>query len=119
MDYAVTGDTAVGGGVDYALADGTATILANSLTTTITIPVVDRQQNLANKTIILTLSNPKQRRARREHDLHADHPEFVHDRIRRFGAGEANKSIGIAEAYGELIRPVDPEFVSQLRRYRR
>ncbi len=57
IDYTVTG-TATGGGQDYTLANGTATVTASSTTTDITIPIVNDLLDEVNETIILTLSNP-------------------------------------------------------------
>ena len=58
VDYAVTGGTAIGGGMDYILAAGTATILAGQTTTNITASVVDDIMTEPDETIIVTLSNP-------------------------------------------------------------
>ena len=55
--YTVSG-TAIGGGVDYTLANGTATITAGQTSTTISIPIVNHLLTKLNPTIILTLSNP-------------------------------------------------------------
>ncbi|MDC3012198.1 Ig-like domain-containing protein [SAR86 cluster bacterium] len=58
VNYTVTG-TATGGGTDYTLANGTATIAANSTSTTITIAsIVNDTLDEDNETVILTLSNP-------------------------------------------------------------
>lgn len=58
VDYAVTGGTATGGGPDFTLANGTASIAAT--TTSITTDLVINQDALdeADETIIITLSNP-------------------------------------------------------------
>ena len=58
VNYSVTG-TATGAGTDYTLANGTATIAANSTSTTITIAsIVNDTLDEDNETVILTLSNP-------------------------------------------------------------
>ena len=58
VNYTVTG-TATGAGTDYTLANGTATIAANSTSTTITIAsIVNDTLDEDNETVILTLSNP-------------------------------------------------------------
>jgi len=58
VNYAVTG-TAVGGGVDYTLPNGTATITAGLTTATLSSVIVDHSPQVRpNKTIIVTLSNP-------------------------------------------------------------
>ncbi|OGZ18319.1 MAG: hypothetical protein A2Z68_00265 [Candidatus Nealsonbacteria bacterium RBG_13_38_11] len=57
VDYALTG-TATGGGIDYTLNAGTATITAGNTTTTIEIVIVDDVPDEDNETIILTISNP-------------------------------------------------------------
>ncbi len=57
VHYVVTG-TAVGGGVDYTLADGIATITAGQTSTSISADIVDHHNSRTNKTIIVTLSNP-------------------------------------------------------------
>jgi hypothetical protein len=58
VDYAVTGGTATGGGVDYTLAAGTATVTAGGTTTTIPITIVDDGTVEVGETIQITLSNP-------------------------------------------------------------
>ncbi|MCX6756240.1 MAG: hypothetical protein NTX85_02790, partial [Candidatus Nomurabacteria bacterium] len=58
VHYNVTG-TAVGGGVDYTLASGTATITAGQLYTDVVAPtIIDHNNTRTNKTIIVTLSAP-------------------------------------------------------------
>ncbi|MCP4135619.1 MAG: hypothetical protein GY754_31920 [bacterium] len=57
VDYILTG-TATGGGADYTLANGTATIPAGSSTTAISIPISIDALEEDDQTIILTLSNP-------------------------------------------------------------
>ena len=57
MDYVVTG-TATGGGVDYTLADATATISAGATTTTIPVIVVNDALYENNETIIVTGRSP-------------------------------------------------------------
>ncbi len=58
VDYAVTGGTATGGGVDYTLASGTATITAGATTTTISLAVTDDHLFEGSETVVITLSNP-------------------------------------------------------------
>ncbi|MHC4645796.1 MAG: Calx-beta domain-containing protein [Planctomycetota bacterium] len=58
VDYAVTGGTATGGGVDYTLANGTLTFLPGDTIETISIDVVDDGTPEDDETIIITLSNP-------------------------------------------------------------
>ncbi|HUW83262.1 MAG TPA: Calx-beta domain-containing protein, partial [Phycisphaerae bacterium] len=58
VDYAVTGGTATGGGVDYTLAAGTLTFDPNDVGKTIAISVVDDALVEADETIEVTLSNP-------------------------------------------------------------
>ncbi|MEL6535918.1 MAG: Calx-beta domain-containing protein, partial [Bacteroidota bacterium] len=58
VDYAVTGGTATGSGIDFTLAAGTATIPAGDLTTTITIALTDDAFNEADETVVVSLSNP-------------------------------------------------------------
>ncbi|MCK4698916.1 MAG: hypothetical protein KAT38_01215, partial [Bacteroidales bacterium] len=57
VDYAVTGGTAING-TDYVLADGTATIPATEISTTIQIDVTDDYYYESDETIEITLSNP-------------------------------------------------------------
>ncbi|MDD4308237.1 MAG: DUF5011 domain-containing protein [Thermoplasmata archaeon] len=57
VDYTITG-TATGGGTDFTLANGTATIIANTTTVEIPFTVVDDLLIESNETIIVTLSNP-------------------------------------------------------------
>lgn len=57
VDYTITG-TATSGGVDYTLANGTATITAGNTNTNISIIIIDDTDEELSETIILTLSNP-------------------------------------------------------------
>ncbi|HUW82219.1 MAG TPA: Calx-beta domain-containing protein [Phycisphaerae bacterium] len=58
VDYAVTGGTATGGGVDYTLAAGTLTFDPNDVAKTIDITIVDDTEDESDETIEVTLSNP-------------------------------------------------------------
>ncbi|UCG54455.1 MAG: hypothetical protein JSV32_07705, partial [Dehalococcoidia bacterium] len=58
VDYTATGGTADGGGVDYTLAAGTANITAGSLTTNISVAIVDDALDEPDETIIVDISNP-------------------------------------------------------------
>jgi len=58
VNYAVTGGTATGGGVDYTLASGTATITAGSTSTNIALAIVNDILDENNETIIVTLASP-------------------------------------------------------------
>jgi hypothetical protein len=58
VDYAVTGGTAEGAGVDYTLDAGTLTFNPGESTKTITIDIVDDGADESDETIELTLSNP-------------------------------------------------------------
>jgi len=58
IDYAVTGGTATGGGVDYTLTSGTLTFNAGQTTKTISVDIVDDDiEEYPDETVILTLSN--------------------------------------------------------------
>jgi hypothetical protein len=58
VDYAVTGGTATGGGVDYILASGTLIFSAGQTSKTIPITIIDDALDEANETIRFTLSIP-------------------------------------------------------------
>ena len=58
VDYTVTGGTASGGGTDYTLADGTATISSGNTTTDISVTINNDALDEDNETIIIKLSNP-------------------------------------------------------------
>jgi len=59
VEYVVTGGTATGGGVDYALSSGTLTFAPGILTSRISISIVDDDvDEYPDETIILSLSNP-------------------------------------------------------------
>ncbi len=58
VDYEVTGGTATGGGVDYTLANGTATITAGNTSTSFEIIIIDDDLEEPDETIIITLRNP-------------------------------------------------------------
>ena len=57
VSYTVTG-TATGSGVDYTLANGTATIAAGSTSTNIVLAIVEDALDETNETVIVTLSSP-------------------------------------------------------------
>jgi hypothetical protein len=58
VNYAVTGGSATGGGVDYTLAAGTLTFLPGTNNQSIRITVVNDTLVETNETIRITLSNP-------------------------------------------------------------
>jgi len=58
IDYAATGGSATGGGVDYTLANGTLTFSAGETNKTLSITLVDDRVLEYNETILVTLSNP-------------------------------------------------------------
>jgi len=57
VDYAVTGGTAEGGGVDYALAPGTLTFNPGETSKTISIDIIDDGLDEGAETIVVELSN--------------------------------------------------------------
>ncbi|MHC4621317.1 MAG: Calx-beta domain-containing protein [Planctomycetota bacterium] len=58
VDYAVTGGTATGGGVDYTLNPGTLIFPPGVTSRTIEIDIVDDGSGEADETVVVTLSNP-------------------------------------------------------------
>ena len=56
VNYAVTGGTATGGGVDYTLANGTLTFAPAVTSQNITLSVVDDSLDEEDETIEITLS---------------------------------------------------------------
>src|SRR5438552_11185341 len=58
VDYAVSGGTATGGGVDYTLASGTLTFAPGVASQNIALAVVDDALDKLNETVLVTLSNP-------------------------------------------------------------
>ncbi|MCB0395216.1 MAG: T9SS type A sorting domain-containing protein [Flavobacteriales bacterium] len=58
VNYSVTGGTATGGGVDFTLASGTATIAATESSITFDIVINEDALDEADETIIITLSDP-------------------------------------------------------------
>jgi len=58
VNYAVSGGTATGGGVDYSLASGVLTFLPGEITHNISATIVDDLLDEANETIIVALSSP-------------------------------------------------------------
>src|SRR5206468_13025433 len=58
VDYAVTGGTASGGGVDYTLASGTLTFAPGVATQNIALSVVNDVLDELDETVVVTLSNP-------------------------------------------------------------
>src|SRR5207244_1353093 len=57
LDYAVSGGTATGGGVDYTLASGTLTFAPGVTNQNIALAIVNDALNELNETVLLTLSN--------------------------------------------------------------
>src|SRR5207247_695154 len=57
VDYAVTGGTATGGGVDYTLAAGTLTFAVGETSKAIPIALTDDLLNENGETVVITLSN--------------------------------------------------------------
>jgi phosphodiesterase/alkaline phosphatase D-like protein len=58
VSFAVSGGTAVGGGVDYTLANGTLTIPSGQTSANIPLVLVNSSIFGPTKTVIITLSNP-------------------------------------------------------------
>ena len=58
VDYAVTGGTATGGGVDYILEPGTLTFEPGETSKTISVELVDDGVVEGPETVVITLSNP-------------------------------------------------------------
>ena len=58
VDYAVTGGTATGGGVDYTLAPGQLTFAPGETTKDILVGIVDDLDDEPHETVIIALSNP-------------------------------------------------------------
>ena len=58
VNYAVTGGTATGGGTDFMLASGAATITQGNTTTNIPITINDDGIDEVNETIEVTISSP-------------------------------------------------------------
>jgi len=58
VNYAVTGGTAVGGGVDFTLANGTLSFASGDTTKNIALTVVNDLVNEPDETVIITLSSP-------------------------------------------------------------
>lgn len=59
VEYAVTGGTATGGGVDYSLDDGLLTFDAGEFEQTIEVTIVDDGLDEPTETVLLTLTNPQ------------------------------------------------------------
>src|SRR5205823_5988324 len=58
VDYAVTGGTATGGGVDFTLNAGTLTFAPGVTNQNIAVVIVDDVIDEPNETIVVTLTNP-------------------------------------------------------------
>ncbi len=58
VNYAVTGGSASGGGVDYTLANGTLTIPTNAFNASLNLVVINDTNVEADETIVVTLSSP-------------------------------------------------------------
>jgi hypothetical protein len=59
VDYAVTGGTASGGGVDYNLTDGTLMFTPGVITQPLEITVTDDSEPETDETVVISLSNPQ------------------------------------------------------------
>ncbi|NOZ75421.1 MAG: hypothetical protein GXO90_08620, partial [FCB group bacterium] len=58
VNYAVTGGDATGGGTDYTLASGIATVTAGSNSTTIDVNITDDSMDERDETLVISLSSP-------------------------------------------------------------
>ena len=58
VDYAITGGSATGGGTDYTLASGTATIPAGDDSINIAITIASDSLDESDETLIVTISSP-------------------------------------------------------------
>jgi subtilase family serine protease len=58
VQYAVTGGTAIGNGVDYTLPPGTISFAPGETSKSITMSVVDDSQPEPNETVVVSMSNP-------------------------------------------------------------
>ncbi|MEI6194747.1 MAG: Calx-beta domain-containing protein [Verrucomicrobiota bacterium] len=58
VNFAVTGGTATGGGVDYTLANGALSFIPGQVSTNINLTVVNDMLSESNETVVVTLSNP-------------------------------------------------------------
>src|SRR5205823_13686506 len=58
VNYAVTGGTATGGGVDFTLPSGTLSFAPGVTTQNIAIAIVDDALNEVSETVLVSLSNP-------------------------------------------------------------
>ncbi|MBN1672601.1 MAG: lamin tail domain-containing protein [Kiritimatiellae bacterium] len=58
VDYAATGGSATGGGADYSLAAGTLSFTPGQTAQAISLAIQDDDQEEADETVVVTLSNP-------------------------------------------------------------
>lgn len=58
IDYATTGGTATGSGVDYTLVSGTLNITAGSINASFSLSITNDAMEESPETVIITLSNP-------------------------------------------------------------
>ncbi len=58
VNYAVSGGTATGGGVDYTLPNGTLSFSPGQVTTNISLAVVNDLLSESNETVVITLAAP-------------------------------------------------------------
>jgi len=59
VDYAVTGGTATGGGVDYTLSAGSLSFAPGETSKTISASINDDTQSEPDETVVVTLNNPQ------------------------------------------------------------
>jgi len=103
VDYAVTGGTATGGGVDYTLDPGTLTFSPGDTSESISIAVVDDGMTENDETIEITLSNPVNARL----SIPSEHTLTIQDPGTSEGTQAVDLKIDIGACGQRLGEPVD------------
>jgi len=101
VDYAVSGGTADGGGVDYTLASGTLTFLPDSTIEYISVQIVDEGEPEGDETIVIELSNPN------GPDLQLGNPTQ-----HTFTIIDSSPAVGFDPAGGSGLEDVTPVYVA-------
>ncbi|MDZ7738594.1 MAG: Calx-beta domain-containing protein [Bacteroidales bacterium] len=107
VDYSVTGGTATGGGVDYTLASGTATVLPGDISTIIQIDIVNDDIYEADETIVVSLNNPSNANlgANTVHTYTILDDDTKPELVFEINASSASEDIGSTEIKAILTSP--------------
>ncbi|MCF8223014.1 MAG: HYR domain-containing protein, partial [Bacteroidales bacterium] len=107
VDYAVTGGSADGGGVDFTLAAGTATVLPGDVSTIIQVDIVGDDIFENDETVIVGLSNPLNANlgANTEHTYTIINDDSKPELVFEIQTSSASEDIGSTDIKAVLTNP--------------